>query len=48
MPHKEDEVLARDRPHQGRNTNGRTPYTVFKAVLPKPTRARQKAPKKAA
>jgi transposase InsO family protein len=36
------------RPHQGRNMNGRTPYTVFKAGLPKPTRARQKALKKAA
>ena len=28
------------RPHQGRNMNGRTPYTVFQAGLPKPTRSR--------
>jgi hypothetical protein len=25
------------RPHQGRGMNGRTPATVFKAALPKPT-----------
>jgi hypothetical protein len=25
------------RPHQGRGMNGRTPITVFKAGLPKPT-----------
>jgi transposase InsO family protein len=35
------------RPHQGRGMNGRTPITVFKAGLPKPTpKQKEKSPKK--
>jgi transposase InsO family protein len=36
------------RPHQGRNMDGRTPYTVFKAGIPKPKRAGRKEGNKAA
>ena len=36
------------RPHQGRNMNGRTPYQVFKAGLPKPRKTAAKSVKKAA
>lgn len=36
------------RPHQGRNMNGRTPYTVFTAGVAKPKRASRKEAKQAA
>lgn len=36
------------RPHQGRNMNGRTPYKVFMAGLPKPKNAAAKSVKSAA
>lgn len=29
------------RPHQGRNMTGKTPYTVFKAGFPKPSKTRR-------
>lgn len=32
------------RPHQGRNMNGRTPYTMFKAGLPKPGGEKKSTP----
>jgi len=32
------------RPHQGRNMNGKTPYAVFKAGLPKPAKSRKEKP----
>jgi hypothetical protein len=33
------------RPHQGRGMNGRTPITVFKAGLPKPSpQTKEKSP----
>jgi len=36
------------RPHQGRNMNGKTPYTVFKKGLPKtPKTDKRKAAEKA-
>ncbi len=37
-----------ERPHQGRNMDGRTPYEAFKAGLPKPEKARVKKVKQAA
>ena len=42
------ETYNHARPHQGRNMNGRTPYKVFMAGLPKPEKAAAKSVKKAA
>ena len=39
------ESYNRKRPHRGRGMNGRTPYQVFKAALPKAKRAAKQARK---
>lgn len=40
------ETYNRQRPHRGRGMKGRTPYEVFKAGIPKKSRARKKKARK--
>ena len=40
------ESYNRARPHRGRNMDGRTPYKVFKAGLPKARKAAKSKPRK--